>query len=203
MRAKQECLFKEANDFDDMLLCRDSLVWFSCLVQNKAVISSLSEVSTPSNPFNYITCAGKRRYGVIRPFLGAQHMSLPSDNSLMKRLETIEFHSVTTKLIHSRSMSNASIELKMDGDAVRFSFNKQGNINGSLTIVKEKAKRLKMSKKAKLNELRFYRLMAKKKMNSPNPEVRIRYKLEKVGNLLSYSIDILLGGVEKKIRFTF
>ncbi|MBA0874286.1 hypothetical protein Goshw_014626 [Gossypium schwendimanii] len=36
-----------------------------------------------------------------------------------------------------------------------------------------------MSKKAKVNELRFYRLKAKKKMNSPNPEVRIRYKLEK------------------------
>ncbi|XP_044487887.1 uncharacterized CRM domain-containing protein At3g25440, chloroplastic isoform X2 [Mangifera indica] len=118
-------------------------------------------------------------------------MSLPSDNSLMKRLETIEFHSVTSKLIHSRSMSNASIELKMDGDAVRFSFNKQGNINGSLTIVKEKAKRLKMSKKSKLNELRFYRLMAKKKMNSPNPAVRIRYKLEKAKRKESWLIEKL------------
>ncbi|KAL5560024.1 hypothetical protein UlMin_036235 [Ulmus minor] len=31
----------------------------------------------------------------------------------------------------------------------------------------------------KVNELKLYWLKAKKKMNSPNPEVRIRYKLEK------------------------
>ncbi|KAG4121904.1 hypothetical protein ERO13_D11G235100v2 [Gossypium hirsutum] len=41
-----------------------------------------------------------------------------------------------------------------------------------------------MSRKAKMNELRFYRLKAKKKMNSPNPEVRIRYKLEKEACLI-------------------
>lgn len=40
-------------------------------------------------------------------------------------------------------------------------------------------KKPKMSKKAKVNQLKWYRLKAKKKMKSPNPEVRIRYKLEK------------------------
>ncbi|XWS39706.1 hypothetical protein CRYUN_Cryun18bG0078000 [Craigia yunnanensis] len=44
---------------------------------------------------------------------------------------------------------------------------------------KGRTKRRKMSKKAKLNGLHFYRLKAKKKMNSPNPEVRMRYTLEK------------------------
>ncbi|KAJ0076495.1 hypothetical protein Patl1_36550 [Pistacia atlantica] len=61
---------------------------------------------------------------------------------------------VSRKLLHSRYMRSASIELKTDGGAVRFSFNKQGNKNGSLKTVKEGAKRLKMSKKAKRNELR-------------------------------------------------
>jgi len=41
-------------------------------------------------------------------------------------------------------------------------------------------KKKKMSRKAKVNQLKWYRLKAKKKMKSPNPEVRIRYKLEKV-----------------------
>jgi hypothetical protein len=38
------------------------------------------------------------------------------------------------------------------------------------------------SRNAMLNELRFYRLKARKKMKSSNPEVRIRYKLEKVAS---------------------
>ncbi|PPD78402.1 hypothetical protein GOBAR_DD24674 [Gossypium barbadense] len=48
-----------------------------------------------------------------------------------------------------------------------------------------------MSKKAKVNELRFYRLKAKKKMNSPNPEVRIRYKLEKAKRKEAWLIEKL------------
>lgn len=50
-----------------------------------------------------------------------------------------------------------------------------------------KAAKKKMSRKAKVNQLKWYRLKAKKKMKSPNPEVRIRYKLEKV-----YNISVLL-----------
>ncbi|XP_031271624.1 uncharacterized CRM domain-containing protein At3g25440, chloroplastic isoform X1 [Pistacia vera] len=172
-------------------LKRDSLVLFGCLVQSKAVISSLSGVSTSANPLYYITYAQERSYGVLRSFLGAQHIFSPADNSVMKRLEMFEFCSVSRKLLHSRYMSSASIELKTDGGAVRFSFNKQGNKNGSLKTVKEGAKRLKMSKKAKRNELRFYRLMAKKKMNSSNPEVRIRYKLGKAKRKEAWLIEKL------------
>jgi len=78
----------------------------------------------------------------------------------------------------ARYISNESVELKTDNDVVRFSLDKSDDINS--TEKNQKNKKVKMSKKAKVNELRFYRLKAKKKMNSPNPEVRIRYKLEKV-----------------------
>ncbi|GAB2286897.1 hypothetical protein Dimus_021285 [Dionaea muscipula] len=89
----------------------------------------------------------------------------------------------TVRLSNVRRISSSSIELKTSGDIVRFSF---GNLasdesKGSLSsrAGKRNVKKKKMSRKAKLNELRFYRLKAKKKMRSPNPEVRIRYKLEK------------------------
>nr|XP_018686918.1 PREDICTED: uncharacterized CRM domain-containing protein At3g25440, chloroplastic isoform X2 [Musa acuminata subsp. malaccensis] len=48
-----------------------------------------------------------------------------------------------------------------------------------------------MSRKAKLNELKWYRLKAKKKMKSPNPEVRIRYKLEKAKRKEEWLIEKL------------
>lgn len=82
--------------------------------------------------------------------------------------------------VPARYMSHASIELKTDNDVVRFSFVERGENNGPQNKGNKKTKRVKMSRKRKLNELRFYRLKAKKKMKSPNPEVRIRYKLEKV-----------------------
>lgn len=55
----------------------------------------------------------------------------------------------------------------------------------------EKPKRPKMSRKAKLNELRFYRLKAKKKMRSRHPEVRIKYKLQKAKRKEEWLIEKL------------
>ncbi|GKV22569.1 hypothetical protein SLEP1_g32430 [Rubroshorea leprosula] len=78
----------------------------------------------------------------------------------------------------------------MDDDVIRFSVNKSSDKNGSPRKGRT-TKRVKMSKKAKLNELRFYRLKAKKKMNSPNPEVRIRYKLEKAKRKEAWLIEKL------------
>lgn len=49
----------------------------------------------------------------------------------------------------------------------------------------------KMSRKAKVNQLKWYRLKAKKKMKSPNPEVRIRYKLEKAKRKEEWLIEKL------------
>ncbi|CAK7340183.1 unnamed protein product [Dovyalis caffra] len=79
----------------------------------------------------------------------------------------------------ARHMSTASLQLRTDKDFVRFSITKDGSSTKEKKSKSKVPKSVRMSKKAKQNELRFYRLKAKKKMNSPNPEVRIRYKLEK------------------------
>lgn len=91
-------------------------------------------------------------------------------------------------------MSNSNVELRTDDNVVRFSFNNVTENRSVPMRTEKKWKRAKSSRKAKVNELRFYRLKAKKKMNSPNPEVRIRYKLEKVTSLLilvSYSLLVV------------
>ncbi|XP_039040061.1 uncharacterized CRM domain-containing protein At3g25440, chloroplastic-like [Hibiscus syriacus] len=73
----------------------------------------------------------------------------------------------------------------MDEDGIIFSFHKPPGRHVSTN------KKRKMSKRAKVNELRFYRLKAKKKMNSPNPEVRIRYKLDKAKRKEAWLIEKL------------
>ncbi|KAK9093612.1 hypothetical protein Syun_028523 [Stephania yunnanensis] len=91
-----------------------------------------------------------------------------------------------------RYISNVSVSVKMENDVIRFSLDKpQYGGNVSQTKVTKKPKRVKMSRKAKLNELRLYRLKAKKKMTSPNPEVRIRYKLEKAKRKEEWLIEKL------------
>lgn len=96
------------------------------------------------------------------------------------------------KWMFARCISKQSLELKTENDVVRFSVSKRHNgIDSSPEEkAKSKSKRFKMSKRAKVNQLKLYRLMARKKMNSPNPEVRIRYKLEKVGQLVILQIYI-------------
>ncbi|XP_068643512.1 uncharacterized CRM domain-containing protein At3g25440, chloroplastic [Aristolochia californica] len=91
---------------------------------------------------------------------------------------------------HCYYTSNARVTLKEDNDVVRFCIDKPAPNERALQKEK-KFKRAKMSKKAKINELRLYRLKAKKKMRSPNPEVRIRYKLEKVKRKEEWLIEKL------------
>ncbi|PIN02699.1 hypothetical protein CDL12_24784 [Handroanthus impetiginosus] len=92
---------------------------------------------------------------------------------------------------YARGTSNASIELKADDDVIRFNIGDHSGERGSSKKGKNPAKNSRLSRKAKLNELRFYRLKAKKKMNSPNPEVRIRYKLEKAKRKETWLIEKL------------
>ncbi|EYU18491.1 hypothetical protein MIMGU_mgv1a019733mg, partial [Erythranthe guttata] len=92
---------------------------------------------------------------------------------------------------YARDTTNASIEVKTDEDVVRFSIGNQSHDRVSLKKEKKIANKSDVSRKAKLNELRFYRLKAKKKMNSPNPEVRIRYKLEKAKRKEEWLIEKL------------
>ncbi|XP_030944674.1 uncharacterized CRM domain-containing protein At3g25440, chloroplastic [Quercus lobata] len=147
---------------------RDSLLCFHCLLKNIPSLSSLPAATSFS----------MRSYSAVRPLLEAKRISSPLEFSLVRRLNMLDVH-VVRNWIPARYMSKESFELKTENDVVRFSMGRIVNNNGSQTKGRVKTKRVKMSKKAKLNELRFYRLKAKKKMTSPNPEVRIRYKLEK------------------------
>lgn len=100
----------------------------------------------------------------------------------VKRSAMYEPHSHSSSVVrgYARERTSESIELNTDEDIIRFNIGNQSREGAPSKKRKVTAKKADLSRKAKLNELRFYRLKAKKKMNSPNPEVRIRYKLEKV-----------------------
>ncbi|KAK4254279.1 hypothetical protein QN277_009682 [Acacia crassicarpa] len=96
----------------------------------------------------------------------------------------------------ARCTSNASFEMDTNNDVVRFSLGKKPDKDISLRwfdgFIEGQKRKVKMSRKAKMKELRFYRLKVKKKMNSPNPEVRIRFKLEKARQKQAWLIEKLL-----------
>ncbi|XP_075520749.1 putative CRM domain-containing protein At3g25440, chloroplastic [Primulina tabacum] len=117
---------------------------------------------------------------------------LLANDSFGKRSYMFDHRNLSSRWQIARIMSDASVfELKKDGDVVRFDIGEPGGELGSRKKAKPKAKQDKLSRKRKLNELRFYRLKAKKKMNSPNPEVRMRYKLEKAKRKEAWLIEKL------------
>lgn len=84
---------------------------------------------------------------------------------------------------------STTVTLDTDGKFARFGV-------GDMGVTKQKWRqqsppKKKMSRKAKVNQLKWYRLKAKKKMKSPNPEVRIRYKLEKAKRKEEWLIEKL------------
>jgi hypothetical protein len=160
-------------------LRRDSLLCLSCLLENIPTVSSFPSATSFTQSPAYSTWVRHRSYDTVGPLREVPCISAQLDFSLVQRLNMFGFH-VLGNSVPARYMSHSSIELKTDNDVVRFSIGVGGNNDGPRNKGKKKTKRVKMSKKAKVNELRFYRLKAKKKMTSPNPEVRIRYKLEKV-----------------------
>lgn len=87
-------------------------------------------------------------------------------------------------------MSNTSVSLKLDNDVVRFCVDKTPEDKPNL-YGKKPFKKANKSRKAKLNELKLYRLKAKKKITSPNPQVRIKYKLEKAKRKETWLIEKL------------
>ncbi|XP_031123353.1 uncharacterized CRM domain-containing protein At3g25440, chloroplastic [Ipomoea triloba] len=115
-----------------------------------------------------------RCYWPLKFHPGFSYESPPVNTLLFQR--SFGFHS---KPLEARQMRDVSIELKTEKDVVRFSVSEETQKGRSHAKDKNVGKKIKMSKRAKVNELRFYRLKAKKKMKSPNPEVRIRYKLDK------------------------
>uniref|UniRef100_A0A7C9EHG8 CRM domain-containing protein n=1 Tax=Opuntia streptacantha TaxID=393608 RepID=A0A7C9EHG8_OPUST len=102
------------------------------------------------------------------------------------------------KLLGYRQFSSSSVGINTYNGVVRFSFGDLPECRDEFSSQSEEGnreittkKKKKKSRKAKLNELRFYRLKAKKKMKSPNPEVRIRYKLEKAKRKETWLIEKL------------
>ncbi|KAK3166197.1 hypothetical protein QOZ80_1AG0042660 [Eleusine coracana subsp. coracana] len=85
---------------------------------------------------------------------------------------------------------STSVMLNTDGEFARFAVGDSGPKQKVGQRQASLAKK-KMSRKAKVNQLKWYRLKAKKKMKSPNPEVRIRYKLEKAKRKEEWLIEKL------------
>ncbi|XP_051138855.1 uncharacterized CRM domain-containing protein At3g25440, chloroplastic [Andrographis paniculata] len=128
-------------------------------------------------------CFGFRNHGMIMyrsSLLGAQ----PDRRSCM-----FEVRSMIRG--YAKATANAAIVLNTNEDVIRFDVGNEPGGRSSLKEANKTARKAEMSRKAKLNELRFYRLKAKKKMNSPNPEVRIRYKLEKAKRKETWLIEKL------------
>ncbi|KAL2513637.1 RNA-binding CRS1/YhbY (CRM) domain protein [Forsythia ovata] len=172
-------------------LVRESLIWYDWFERSISTPSFLSEVTSLASFICHDGCVNSRNYKLEKFLPLCSHGSLLSNTSTVKRSYIFEPHSIYLKLGHARHMSNASIELKTDEDVVRFNIGNQIAKGGSQKKGKKTSKRVKISRKAKLNELRFFRLKAKKKMNSPNPEVRIRYKLEKAKRKEEWLIEKL------------
>uniref|UniRef100_A0A2P2K2A9 Uncharacterized protein MANES_17G115300 n=1 Tax=Rhizophora mucronata TaxID=61149 RepID=A0A2P2K2A9_RHIMU len=165
---------------------RDNIFWYHCcLVNDESSLSSLSRASSSARLLNCTNITNPRSYGCLRTFLEVQPwLRLPCFVRAQQNFGINSF-------VSERKMSSASVVLKTDCDVVRFSIDKPLDRNAPLAKGEKKSKRVRMSKRAKRNELRFYRLMAKKKMNSPNPEVRIRYKLQKAKRKEAWLIEKL------------
>ncbi|XP_059069044.1 uncharacterized CRM domain-containing protein At3g25440, chloroplastic isoform X2 [Cryptomeria japonica] len=108
-----------------------------------------------------------------------------------------------------RFMSNRVVKVDVRNGIARFDIGEPDNKNKSKQHNKEisekrirkQKKKEKKSKKAKKSELRFYRLKARKKLKSSNPEVRIKYKLEKAKRKEAWLIEKLLKYEIPKARF--
>ncbi|KAJ8572532.1 hypothetical protein K7X08_009043 [Anisodus acutangulus] len=114
-----------------------------------------------------------------------------TDTLLLPNSLTSGSREIVLKWLHARRFSSPAIELNTDKGVVRFRFDQETRNRVGQTKARRVVKKFKMSKKTKLNELRFYRLKAKKKMRSPNPEVRIKYKLDKAKRKEAWLIEKL------------
>lgn len=154
------------------------MFWLCCLVEDVPNIASspTATLSSPSfTPDKFIHSRTYRTPGLLSR---APSVFSPSASVSQQRSNIVGSHGVLGIWLPSRYISNSAIELKTQNDVVRFTLYKPDDVNSSKSQNKKKVKK---SRSAKVNELKFYRLKAKQKMNSPNPEVRIQYKLGKVG----------------------
>ncbi|XP_074585023.1 putative CRM domain-containing protein At3g25440, chloroplastic [Curcuma longa] len=97
----------------------------------------------------------------------------------------------TIKWQSVRFRSSALVTLDTHGDVARFSIGIPNAKQGVSKAVKKPQKKKKKWRKAKLDELKMYRRKTRKKMESPDPEVRIRCKLEKAKRKEEWLIEKL------------
>ncbi|CAK9167082.1 unnamed protein product [Ilex paraguariensis] len=185
-----------------MMLSRTSIKsvtrGFSIIICNNPILNIierdpyfLPEATSFAHFLHCITFGNQRGNKSEGPLTQVSRKSSTGNALLFQRSAIFNPLHVFLKCLYARHVSTASIELKTDNDIVRFSIGKQMDSNESPRKGKRTAKRFKMSKKAKRNELRLYRLKAKKKIRSGNPEVRIRYKLEKAKRKEEWLIEKL------------
>ncbi|CAN0826904.1 Uncharacterized CRM domain-containing protein At3g25440, chloroplastic [Linum grandiflorum] len=171
-------------------LCRGPL---ACLGLQHQRFSSFSRLGSDSRPSTFTISAFPIGSGIPRSFLSVPCEYFPHFTQLRRinKYSSPVFCRKFTYTNTTRCMSCRSVQLKTYGDVIKFSVDKQSK-EGSSPDGGKKSNKCKMSKRAKVNELRFFRLKAKKKINSPNPEVRIRYKLEKAKRKEAWLIEKLM-----------
>ncbi|XP_010913263.1 uncharacterized protein [Elaeis guineensis] len=135
--------------------------------------------------FSMCSCPHQREYKTISFSMPTAMSSLTVQRSVTYKLFGLQ------RWQPVRFRSNALVTLDTDDNVARFSLKEPSARPRAQTKGMKKPKRQKMSRKAKLNELKWYRLKAKKKLKSPNPEVRIRYKLEKAKRKEEWLIEKL------------
>lgn len=170
---------------------RDCLLQFNSINDSIASFLLVPRTVFSTQCFLYI-CSSLRRYSTanhVQEFSSCVYS--PFSITSMQRSYLIKSPNVLLKSQHGRFMSNSLVTLEADNDVVRFCLDKPSNKVEVRNKGKNKLPKRKMSRKAKVNELRLYRLKAKKKMTSPNPEVRIRYKLEKAKRKEEWLIEKL------------
>lgn len=158
----RQCSTSIPNIFE---ICRKSLLCSNVLADGDLSLSYLERKTLSTYVIGHVV---EPTWSCIQPlkfFTGLSYVIGRSFSSHQKRLDA--------------QQSDVSFELRADKDVVRFSVGDDYQKDGSNRKNKKAVKKFKMSRRAKVNELRFYRLKAKKKMKSPNPEVRLRYKLDK------------------------
>ncbi|XP_023511616.1 uncharacterized CRM domain-containing protein At3g25440, chloroplastic [Cucurbita pepo subsp. pepo] len=170
-------------------ISRDSLYGFISMIRNVSRLS-LFNISTSFGQSSYGSCEYQISNCISKSLQESTSIRYLPGFFFAKRYSMCESLGGFEKWQSVRHFSNGAVELKTDSNIVRFSFGGSSSTNGSPRKQKKVAK-AKLSKKAKLNELRLYRLKAKKKKTSPNPEVRIRYSLEKAKRKEAWLIEKL------------
>ncbi|XP_031383118.1 uncharacterized CRM domain-containing protein At3g25440, chloroplastic [Punica granatum] len=187
--ASSSSIRASARKLSRLITQRDCIIW-SCFGTNESCLSTSPVAYMFLEVHGQEIPVERRGYRAVRLHQEPHLSSVSKDPALVQRLNSFAPCGAAVKWLQARQMSIASIALKADDDVVRFSIGKPPDGRGSSR--KEKKMRwAKKSRKAKLNELRLYRLKAKKKINSPNPEVRIRYKLEKAKRKEAWLIEKL------------